>query len=912
MQPKTQSAKVVSTRVQPPAYEGKRVTRDRLIDVLRAGRAKRLALVHGPAGFGKSTLALQWQRVLAADEVPVAWVSLDRGHNDVVAFLGDLIAAVGRVEPTLVADLGDLLEEQSADAQRYVQAELVNRCAGRERPLAIVLDDWHLIESPDTAAALDFLLTAGPDNLHLVVTSRTRAPGIGRLKVSNQVVEIDAAQLRFDQQESAAFLLDLNELDLDGNDVHSLWSSTDGWVSALQLATLSLRTTRDAPALIRGFSGRHHSIGDYLAENVLDALPDELLDFLLTTSICDRLCGDLAAAVSGQPRGQAFLEELERRDMFLQPLDDDREWFRYHHLFGGYLRQRLERDHADQIVSLHRRASAWFADQGLLTDAVSHALAAGDDVGAVDLVERQAMYLVEHSRMAGLLGLVNKLPKVLVLNRPMLQTAIAWANCLLQRPEDVQIALSHVRAALASATDASAAEILGEADVVQACTDVYGDRIDRAASLVAPYIVESPRCRPFLAAVSANIRTFVDIHTFAYDTALARQQWANAFHETAAGPFAGVYGRCFAGLAAFAQLDLRTAEIRYAQARALAHSAAGPRSHATRLAGALLGRLRYERGDIDTAEALLEECHELGVECGVADFMIAAYSTLAHIKVLRGDIDDAISLLNEGAIAAQHLSLPRLSAALDYECLRLHLAVDDIDRARQVLARQPEVGDSASDGIAMATRHYQLSMQARILCASDDYDAATKLVTSIRDECGAVGCRYAETISTIELARVVYLTGDSDAAAKILVPALIAGARSGLLRTVVDAGPEILKIIVELREARRTHRWAAGLPQVATDYLSALLTTAHTDARKAAIPVIAGAAERTLPEQQLNAREIEVLRLLDRGLSNKQIARSLGVTINTVKWYLKSIYVKLGVARRGESIAEARRRRLLP
>ena len=909
---KAQSAQVVSTRVQPPAHEGKLVTRDRLIDLLRAGRTKRLALIHGPAGFGKSTLALQWQRVLAGDDVPVAWVSLDRGHNDVVSFLSDLIAAVRRVEPTLGADLGDLLEEQSADAQRYVQAELVNRCSAHGRPLAIVLDDWHLIESADTAAALDFLLTTGPDNLHLVVTSRTRAPSIGRLKVSNQVVEIDATQLRFDQKESAAFLLDLNALDLDGDDVHRLWSSTDGWVAALQLATLSLRTTKDAPALISGFSGRHHSIGDYLAENVLDALPNELLDFLLTTSICDRLCGDLAAVVSGQPRGQAILEELERRDMFLLPLDDDREWFRYHHLFGGYLRQRLERDHADRIVSLHRAASVWFAGQGLLGEAVSHALAAGDDVAAVDLVDQQAMFLVEHSRMASLLGLVNKLPKLLVLNRPTLQTAIAWANCLLQRPEDVQVALDHVRAALATATGAAAAEILGEADVVQACTDVYGDRIDRAAALVAPYIVENPSCRPFLAAVSANIRTFVDIHTFAYDAAHSRQQWANAFHETATGPFAGVYGRCFAGLAAFAQLDLLTAEIRYAEARVLARSVAGPRSHAARLAGALVGRLCYERGEIDTAEALLEECHELGAESGVADFMIATYSTLAHIKVLRGDIDDAISLLNEGNIAAQYLSLPRLSAALDYECLRLHLAMGDIDRAHDVLARQPEVIAPAGDGIAMATRHYQMSMQARILCAANDYDAARRLVAAIRDENAAVGCRYAEAAGTIELARVVYLTGDSDGAAEILVPALITGARSGLFRTVVDAGPEILKIVVELREASRTNRWPPGLPRVPTDYLSALLTTAHADARKAAIPVIDGAAERTLPEQPLNAREIEVLRLLDRGLSNKQIARSLGVTINTVKWYLKSIYVKLGVARRGESISEARRRNLLP
>ncbi|CQD20395.1 serine/threonine protein kinase [Mycobacterium lentiflavum] len=913
MQTNTRSARIVATRIQPPTYFGKLVARDRLIDLLRANRNKRLALIHAPAGFGKTTLAMQWQRELRAEGVPTAWISLDRDDNDVFSFLRSLIEAARRVEPTVGAELADLLEQQSRDAQRYVLTEMVNQVAEYRLPVAIVLDDWHLIDNPETIAALEFLLDVGPDNLHLIVTSRTRTPAIGKLKVRDQVSEIDATQLRFDPRESAAFLLDLNALELEGDDVLRLWSSTDGWIAALQLATLSLRNTKDAAALISGFSGRHHSIGDYLAENVLDALPGELLDFLLTTSICDRLCGGLAAAVSGQPRGQAILEELERRDMFLMQLDDNREWFRYHHLFGGYLRQRLERDHADRIVNLHRTASAWFSEQGLLSEAVTHALAAGDETEAVDLVEQQAMYLVEHSRMASLLGLVNRLPKDLVPTRPTLQIAIAWANCLLQRAEDAQIALDHVRAALDGATDAAAAGLLAEADVVQACTDVYRDRIDRAAALVAPCIVDKPACRPFLVAVSSNICTFVDIHTFAYDRALSRQQWANPFHEMASGPFAGVYGRCFAGLAAFAQLDLDTAEQRYVEARDLARSMAGEHSHAARLAGALVGRLCYERGEIDSAETLLEECHELGAESGVPDFMIATYNTLARIKVLRGDIDDAFSLLDEGCQAAQLLSLPRLSAALDCARLSLHVAAGDIDRAQDVLDRQDTEMPSGANSIAMAVRHYRLVMQAQILSARGNHDAAIDLLATIRQNNRDAGARYAEVASTVALSRALALAGDACAATEELVPALIAGADAGLLRTVVDAGPELLNVIVGLREASRTGRRDAELPEAPAEYLSLLLTTAHSDAPKAAIRMIGLPGERnSLPEEGLSGREVEILRLLERGMTNKQIARNLGVTINTVKWYLKGLYVKLGVARRGESIAEARRRQILP
>ncbi|OJZ72862.1 LuxR family transcriptional regulator [Mycobacterium paraffinicum] len=911
MQAGAQPTQVVATRVQAPTYDDGFVPRARLIELLRSGRAKRVALIHAPAGFGKTTLALQWQRVLLAEAVPVAWLSLDRDDNDVVPFLAHLIEAVRRVEPSLAANLSDLLEQHTDHARRYVLTELVNRIAERHGPLAIVLDDWHLIESVDTAAALEFLFDAGPDNLHLIITSRTQTPAVAKLKVRNQVTEVDTAQLRFDADESAAFF-GRNALGLSDDDVRRLWSSTDGWVAALQLATLSLRSCEDPSELVRAFSGRHRAIGDYLAENVLNALPPDLLDVLLTTSICDRLCGELASALSGRPRGQSILEELERRNMFLRPLDDDREWFRYHHLFADHLRRRLECDHPERVVDLHRTASSWFADHGLLGEAVTHAIAAGDAEGAVDLVERHAMPLVEHSRMATLLGLVNKLPKTLLVGRPNLQIAIAWAHCLLHQAPDVRVALDHVRAASPSTTDGFGAGVLGEADVVQACTDVYGDRIDRACGLVAPYIVDNPPYRPFLVAVSANIRTFVDIHTFAYESAQSRQRWANAFHETAGGPFAGVYGRCFAGLAAFAQLDLPTAENRYTEALVLAQNEAGPYSHAARLAGALLGRLHYERGEIDTAEGLLEQCHELGAESGVVDFMIATYSTLARIKVLRGDIDEAICLLDEGHAAAQQLSLPRLSAALDNERVRLHLALGDTGRAQQIIGCRGHDVMSGMDGIAMATRHYQLGMLAQIACAENKFDTAHDLLSLMCDESTAAGWLYGAVVSNIELARVVTLTGDTDASAEILVPALLDGARAGLLRTIVDAGPEILKAIANLRDASRTRRWPPGLAQVPSDYLSRLLATAYADAKHAAIPVVTRDSERApTPEEPLTPREIEVLRLLDRGMSNKQIARNLGVTINTVKWYLKGIYIKLGATRRGESVSEARRRQLL-
>ena len=389
-----------------------------------------------------------------------------------------------------------------------------------------------------------------------------------------QLTEVDADTLRFDLDETRAFLVDLNGLPLDGDDVARLSEGTDGWVAALQLVSLSLRDCADPTRLIRGFSGRHHSVGEYLAENVLSAQPPEILEFLLATSVCDRLCGDLAGRLADRADGQAMLEELERRDLFLRPLDDEREWFRYHHLFAEYLRRRLERDHPDRVPRLHRRASNWFSEHDLVSEAVTHALAAGTVERATDLVERHAMALVEHSRMVSLLGLTARLPADAVDARPRLLTAVAWANSLLQRADAAQHALDHLRRAMP--VGGAHEEMHSEADVVQACIDVYGDRIDRAEALVRKSLARHRIYRPWIVAVAANIQTFCDIYSMRYRDALERQRWARPFHDRTIGPFSGVYGRCFAGIAAFAQLDLDAAEEHLRGAVVLGPGVGGP------------------------------------------------------------------------------------------------------------------------------------------------------------------------------------------------------------------------------------------------------------------------------------------------------------------------------------------------
>ncbi len=882
------------TRFRAPAYVRNLIERRRLLGLLRAGSGRQLVVIHAPAGYGKTTLAVQWLRVLEDEGAAVAWLGLHRDDNDPPWFLSHLLEAVGRALPEAGGALGDLqelIEQGAEDTQRYTLSAVLELIAAQPRRVVLTFDDWHLVDDEQVHRALVHLLDRAPPNLALILTSRTRPRlPLSRLRVRGQLTEVDAATLRFDLDETRAFLVDLNGLRLQREDVARLSEGTDGWVAALQLVSLSLRDSADPAALIRGFSGRHHSIGEYLTENVLAALPAEILDFLLATSVCDRLCGDLAGALADRADGQAALEELERRDLFLRPLDAEREWFRYHHLFAEHLRRRLERDHPARVARLHRCASAWFAAHDLVSEAVTHALAAGDVDRATDLVERHAMPLVEHSRMVSLLGLTGRLPRHALDDRPRLLMAVAWANCLLQRAQPAQRALDDLRRALPAGADE---EVHSEADVVQACIDIYGDRTDRAEELVSRSLARSGEYRPWVVAVAANIQTFCDIHAARFAAARERQTWARPFHDRTIGPFAGVYGRCFAGIAALAQLDLPAAEEHLHGAVALARESAGRRSHAAQLAGALLGELHHERGDLDEAERLLAESRELGAESGVVDFMVASYPLLARIRAGRGATAEAAELLAEGVRVADRLDLPRLRAAVEAERIRQLLAARRVHEARRVAQRLPD-GTGSPGGIGVAIGQIRTGSLAAVLSAEGDQDRAAELLADLVADLERRGQLRAAVSATVQLAAVQERAARQLAAERTLAAALGRALPAGLVQPIRDGGPEVTGVLGRLLARAEGRTWPDGLAPVAADQVAALVAAAGAPAQRT------GCAE-------LNGRELAIVRMLDLGRSNQQIAGSLAVTVNTVKWHLKNIYAKLGAANRAEAVSRARR-----
>jgi serine/threonine-protein kinase PknK len=814
-----------ATRFRLPVSTKSLVERTRLIDVLRAQQNKKLTVIHGPTGFGKSTLAAQWARQLAADGVTVAWLTVDHDDNNVVWFLCHLIEAIRAVTPALASDLGKVLEAHGDEAERYVLTSLINEIHQSDTRMTLVIDDWHRVTDPATTAALRYLVDNVSSGLTMVVTSRSQTGlPMSRTRMQDDLLEIDATALRFDVDESESFLVELGGLDLDHADVEELTAKTDGWVAALHLASLSLRDLDDPVQLIGTMTGRHHVISEFLAENVLDTLEPSMLDFLLAVSITERISADLASALTGVPNGLAMLQQVEERDLFLRRVDE--HWFRFHQLFLDFLRHRLNRDRPEQVVALHRAASQWYAEHQMVSEAVDHALAAGDEQRAVSLVEEDGVSLVAHSQMATLIGLTGKLPVAAMQSHPRLQLALAWANIVLHRIPDAERALALVDSTLTACdlSDDEIADVRADAGVVRAVVALRADRLAGIDGHIAPCLQHRDRMRPFAVASAASVATFAAAYRYDLDEVHRIQDWAAPFYERSDDAFSVVNGMCFTGLAHHLVLDNQAAEKHFRKALRIAKRAGGIHSYPARLASSLLGELLYERGDLDEAERLLDEGYKLGPEGGSVDFKIARYVINARIKALQGDRYAAARRLNEATRIAQSLSLNRLRALAEHERIRLGLPPHPEFGAMPVTsydARRAPV--DAMDEIAV---QFEEASAIRTLVAHgdpDERDLACRWAREWVDRLVPLNRPQALLRARRLLGACLAADGRTDEAKATVAGVAAQCAQLQMLRYLVDGGPHLIATLAELRADQRAGQWDPQWPEVPADFLDQAL-----------------------------------------------------------------------------------------
>jgi LuxR family maltose regulon positive regulatory protein len=887
------------------------VPRPRLSQRLDRGTTSKLMLISAPAGFGKTTLLTEWLAARPAgpaDERLAAWLSLDRADNDPASFWTYVIAALQTVAPGVGESALTLLQAPQPPPIETVLTVLLNDLGAITGDIVLVLDDYHVIDARDVQDAMAFLLDHLPPRLHVVIASRTDpALPLARLRARGELVETRAAELRFTPDEAAAYLNEMMGLELTARDVAALEGRTEGWIAALQLAALSMQGRDDVAGFIAGFTGDDRYVVDYLAEEVLQRQSDRVQTFLLQTSILSRLSGPLCDAVTGQGGGKAMLGALDRGNLFLVPLDDRRRWYRYHHLFADVLQARLLDEQPDQVPDLHRRASAWYQQNGEPAVAIGHALAAGDFERGADLIELAIPAMSRTRQEATVRGWLEAIPGEVVRVRPVLSVGFAGALLSVGELEGVESRLRDAERWLDVTTGIDARSVARSAEMVVADEEEYR----RLPAMIELY-------RAALALARGDVPGTVRHARRALGVALAEDHLCRAGASgmlglafwTSGDLEAGhsAYAECMTGLrraghiadtfgCAIALADIRLVQGRlgeamrtYEQTLQRVPEQGGPVLRGTADMYVGMSGVHRERNDLHAATQQLLRSQELGEHTGLPQNRYRWRVAMARIRQAEGDLDGALDLLNEaervylGDFFPNVRPVPALRA-------RIWIAQGSLGEA---LGWAREQGLSVDDDLSYLREFEHITLARVLMARYQDERAQRSVHEAIRLldrllRAAEEGERAGSVIEIGVLRALAYQRhGDIPAALSCLERAVTQAEPEGYVRVFADEGPPMASL---LRVAARQ--------QTGGNYVRRLLAAVTETETEQNGPV-----KQALIEP-LSERELDVLRLLGTELDGPAIARELMVSLNTVRTHTKHIYAKLAVTNRRAAVRRA-------
>ena len=916
---------LLATKLHVPGTRPGFVPRARLADRLEEGLDRKLVLVSAPAGSGKTALLADWAR---HNRRPVAWLSLDHGDNDPVRFWRHAAAALDQVRPGIAVKVAPLLGPPAPRSFRGVVTAVINEIAAQPagEEILLFLDDYNLIGSQRVHESMTFLIEHLPPGLHLMLASRADPPlGLARLRAGAQLAELRAADLRFTPGEAAALLSRAAGEELPDAATAALTSRTEGWAAGLQLAGLSLRGRSDIGGFVAAFDGSHRYVLDYLTGEVLDRQPADVRAFLLETSVLERLSGALCDAVTGRGDGQAMLEEIERANLFLVPLDEVRGWWRYHHLFADLLRKRLQRERPGRAPQLRRAAAIWCEEHELADEAIGYALASDDPVLAAQLIERHFDAFF-YSRAEG--PMVQRwlaaLPASLIAARPRLLLIKAAIALLSGRMDEVTALLDNAERSYA---DVAAEPFEPSAGKAASFLVNIPARIALDRAYLADLRGDGESTATFATQALAEIRegeTMLKSHAVA---TLAMADWLRGRLPQAERGFASSVtawreaGRPALALAAWgyrslgqvqrAQGRLGAALRTYRQAAAITADVRQAVAPTAGTGNVGLAEIAYARGDLDTARRHVTESITRNQELVYTPLLAIGLALLAWIKQAEGDPAGAMESMGEAAQLAPDPGITSLLNPVPAERARLLLAQGDVAAADRWVQ---ERGLSADDELAYP-REAEYLVLARVLVAQGLPGPALALLERMHAAAagqGRVGCVIETgTLQALALAA----NGEDDRAIGVLAVTLTLGRPEGYVRVFADEGEPMRALLGRLASGQRGRRDAVG--DIPAGYLARIRRAldpkpAESQAAATAVPGRPGLPGlRGLPDP-LTSREREVLGLLARGRANKDIAAELVVTLDTVKRHVSHILAKLGAANRTEAVARARELNLIP
>ena len=890
------------------------VDRSRLIGRLNASDDRRLTVISAPAGFGKTMLAAEW---IPQNPHCVAWLSLDAGDGDPVRFWTYVIAALQALRADLGAGARAALETAQSPPIESILTLLLNDLAAFPDRFALVLDDYHLIETPAIHAALTFLLDHLPPPMRLIIITRSDPPlPLARWRARQQLLEIRAAELRFTPDEAAAFLNQVMGLNLSADDIAALDTRTEGWIAGLQLAALSMQGRDDATSFIRSFTGSHAYIIDYLAEEVVQRQPLEVQLFLLKTSILERLCGPVCNALTDRADSQPLLERLEQANLFISRLDDQREWFRYHHLFAEVLRIRLRRDYAGLEITLHRRASLWHEAHGSPAEAIDHALAAADFERAAQLVESSVWQLIGRGELATLQSWLDRLPAAVVQARPRLGLAYATLMSIINRMDVLEARLNEVDAALVDEAIDDREALLGQSAALRAHVALERDEdLPRALKLCRQALVRIP-------AQDVLMRSLVmyylgTVQRLNGDTPGALQTLTQGI-ELALAAGSPLYTLVFFE----AKANVEKAQGNLQQVVATCRRAAavtaerGWQAHPNAVNARLgLGLLRYEWNEVEAAAQIFRDSLDWARRWGMRFNEIKTCLLLAALPEPIGDRTEAQALIQQALHVARAWHRPYMLRLVEHNAASLALRWGDLDAATRWAEAS---GRSTADTDLLYQRANEYLTLARVRIAQGRSTEALLLLDRLLAAAEA-DTRLGDAIEILMLRALAFQAQhDQTAAFTSLDRALTLAEPEGYIRTFVDEGEPMQLLIVDCRMQIEKHN--GHLKPYVTKLLAAFPTVPSTSRdlsisnQQSKTPALhqvqRGASVSNLIEP-LSERELEVLRLIADGLSNREISERLIVGAGTVKTHINNLYRKLDVNSRTQALHRARELNLL-
>jgi LuxR family maltose regulon positive regulatory protein len=908
---------ILATKLYIPRPRSNLVSRPRLIQQLNQGRDRKLTLLSAPAGFGKTTLLGDWVQSL---DCPVAWISLDRGDNNPLRFLTYLAAALQTGDATIGRVALAMLQSSRPPSIEAVLTTLINEIAECSRPHILILDDYHLIDAKSVHEALNLLLDHSPPQLQLVISSRSDPPlRLSRLRGRNQLMELRTTDLRFRPNETTAFLNQAMGLALSAKDITALDARTEGWAVGLQMAALSIQSpfsagehdAERAANLVATFSGDHRYILDYFTDEVLLQQSGDIQSFLLQTAILGRLSGPLCDTVTRRNDGQEVLERLDTANLFIVPLDNERRWYRYHHLFADLLRKQLGRTQPELVPALHRLASQWYEENGLISEAVDHLLAAEDIEGAARVVEGNALAMMDHGKLVTLAGWLDDLPELAVRSRPMLCVAKAWPMAYAGQREAAELPLQDAEKALAGLddgekTDAERQRIKGHILAIRSSVLGIQGELSRAAELARRALQHLPDDDLMARGFAAHQLGFM--LRMNGDLSAAERAFAQAIDISQAAGHSHVVMLVLCELATLLILrgklhsGLGTCRDVIAQARAY-EKERGQRLPVAGHAFIRMSTILREWNDLDAAERCARDGLAWCTQWGQADGLLEGHIHLSRVLQARGDWDGAHSAIQEATLVARHVS-PWFESYTAARQARLWL----IQGNMQAATRWAQTNDLRPDDGVSFQYAFDYLVLARLLIIQGRgqdggaIDTALDLIMALLNLAETAGANSYVIEALILQALAFQAQGNDERALSPLERALGLAEPEGFVRIFVEEGAPMGRL---LRMAI-----AQG---IALNHAGRLLKVLESETKEPQARGPTGSSSLPSPDdpfsylaEPLTERECQVLRLISAGLSNQEIAQELYVSINTIKTHTRNAYSKLNVRNRTQAVNRAK------